>query len=191
MIMNRVSRVILVITLASVLILGLVVSGCPGEPEQSVVALGEITGVSMDPAQSPQPSQPAPDFQFQTPEGQSTSLSQLKGQLVLVNFWATWCGPCTYEMPFLQQFYQEHPGDEVVLLAINVQESPSQVAEFMQSRGFSFTVLLDSQADVAQRYNVRGIPTTFFIDREGIIQQIHVGAFQSQAEIESILSELE
>jgi cytochrome c biogenesis protein CcmG/thiol:disulfide interchange protein DsbE len=189
--MNWVSRVILAITLASILILGLVVSGCSSEPEQSVVTLAEITGVSTDSAQIPQSGRPAPDFQFQTPEGQSTSLSELKGQLVLVNFWATWCGPCTYEMPFLQQFYQEHPGGEVVLLAINVQESPSQVAEFMQDRGFSFTVLLDSGADVTQRYNIRGIPTTFFIDRDGIIQEIHVGAFQSQAEIESILSGLE
>ena len=78
-----------------------------------------------------------------------------------------------------------------MLLAVNIGESASQVAEFMQSQGLSFTVLLDSQAAVAQKYNVMGIPTSFFIDKEGIIQEIKVGAFQSQAEIESILNKLE
>jgi len=193
--MNIVSRVIPVIALAAVLTLGLVVSGCPGEPEQNSeqngFALGRITGVSTDSTQSPQVGELAPDFYFETPEGASSSLSQLQGTPVLVNFWATWCGPCAYEMPHLQQFYDERQGDEVVLLTINIQEGSSQVSQFMQSKGFSFPVLLDGEATLAQRYNIRGIPTTLFIDKESVIQEIKIGAFQSQAEIESILGQLD
>ena len=176
--------------LALVLVLGLVVSGCPGESGQNDFALGRITGVATDSTHLPQTGQPAPDFYFETPEGESSSISQLKGRPVLVNFWATWCVPCRGEMPYLQQIYEEWPADELAVLTVNVAESPSQVEEFIQSQGLSFTVLLDSGADVAQRYNVRGIPTTFFIDKDGIIQEIKIGPFQSPAEIETILDQL-
>jgi peroxiredoxin len=189
--MSKLSRVILVIALAAAIALGLVVSGCPGGSGQNGLALGRITGIDTGATQPPQTGQPAPDFYFETPEGQSTSLSQLQGTPVLLNFWATWCGPCRYEMPFLQQIHQERPGDELALLAVNVGESSSQVGQFLDSTGFSFTVLLDKQAAVAQRYNVLGIPATFFIDKEGIIQNIQVGAFQSQADIETILDQLD
>ncbi len=183
--------------LAILLALGLVVSGCPGQSTdnggatgQNGFALGKITGIATDSTQPPQAGQPAPDFYFETPEGGPSSLSQLKGKPVLVNFWATWCGPCTYEMPFLQQLYEDWPGDELVLLTVNVAEGSSQVSQFMQSQGFSFTVLLDGEAAVAQRYNIRGIPTTLFIDNNGVIQEIKIGAFQSKADIEAILSQL-
>jgi len=145
----------------------------------------------MDSTQSPQVGELAPDFYFETPEGEPSSISQLWGKPVLINFWATWCGPCRYEMPYLQQVYEDWPEEALVLLTINVGERSSQVAQFMQSQGLSFPVLLDSEGDVAQRYNVRGIPTTVFIDKYGFIQNVNVGSFQSQAEIESILSKLD
>jgi len=160
---------ILVILLA----LGLVATSCPAE------------------APAPEIGKLAPDFELDTLDGQTLVLSQLKGKPVLLNFWATWCGPCRYEMPFLQQIDQGWPEEELVLLTINIKESSSQIAQFLQSEGLSFTVLLDSQAAVAQQYNVMGIPTTFFIDKEGVIQEIKIGSFQSQAEIEAILSQLD
>jgi thiol-disulfide isomerase/thioredoxin len=181
----------LAVILAIVLALGLVVSGCPGNSGQNGIALGRITGIDANATQPPQTDQPAPDFYFENPEGEPTSLGQLKGQTVMVNFWATWCSPCTYEMPFLQQIYEDWPEDTLVLLAINIQESSSDVSQFMQSQGFSFPVLLDSKGNVARRYNVTGIPTTFFIDKENVIQNVHVGSFQSQAEIETILSKID
>jgi thiol-disulfide isomerase/thioredoxin len=184
--------------LAIALALGLAATSCPGQSTtnggttgQNGFALGEITGIATDSTQPPQTGQPAPDFYFETPEGDPSSLSQLKGRPVLVNFWATWCGPCRYEMPFLQQIYEDWPGDELAMMTINVAESSSDVSQFMQSEGFSFTVLLDGEAAVAQRYNVQGIPTTLFIDKEGIIQNVHVGSFRSQAEIETIVSQLD
>jgi thiol-disulfide isomerase/thioredoxin len=194
--MSRVSRIVLTAALAAALALGL--SGCPGQPAtdggttgQNGIAVGRITGIDAGATQPPQAGELAPDFYFENPEGENTSLSQLQGTPVLVNFWATWCGPCRYEMPFLQQIHQDWPVGELVLLAVNVGESSSQVGQFMESAGFSFNVLLDQQTAVAQRYNVLGIPTTFFIDKEGVIQEIQVGAFQSQAEIETILDQLD
>lgn len=134
--------------------------------------------------------EPAPDFQFEGPDGQILSLSDLQGGPVLLNFWATYCPPCAYEMPYLQQVWDGWQGAGLILLAINIGESPPDVENFMQSRGLSLPVLLDSEGAIAARYDVLSIPTTFFIDSEGIIQHIKVGSFQSAAEIESILSQL-
>ena len=156
-----------------ILTLGMLLAGCAG-------------GTS----QNPWIGKPAPDFQLSTLNGQPVSLSDLRGKPVLVNFWATWCLPCRGEMPYIQQIYDEWQAKGLVLLAINIGESPSQVAKFMQSQGLSLPVLLDGKGNIAVMYNVRAIPTTFFIDRDGIIKDMKVGAFQSKAEIESSLSKL-
>jgi peroxiredoxin len=156
-----------------------------------LLALG-LTAISCScQSEAPEIGKKAPAFELATLDGQTVALSELKGRPVLLNFWASYCGPCVHEMPYLQQVYEERQGEELALLAVNIGESPSQAAEFMQSYGFSFTVLLDSQATVAQKYNIIGIPTTFFIDKGGIIQKIKIGYFQSQAEIENILSEID
>jgi peroxiredoxin len=132
----------------------------------------------------------APDFELNTLDGQTVSLSELRGTPVLVNFWATWCGPCTYEMPFLQQVYDEWQQGELVMLAVNIGENANAVTSFMESYSLSLTVLLDATMEVALSYNIQYIPTTFFIDEKGTIQDIKVGAFSSVEEIESILSQL-
>jgi thiol-disulfide isomerase/thioredoxin len=134
--------------------------------------------------------EPAPGFQFQGPGGQPVSLSDLQGSPLLLNFWATWCGPCRMGMPYLQQIWDEWQEDGLLLLAINIGESPSDVEGFMQGQGFSFPVLLDSEGAIAEQYGIQAIPTTFFIDSDGIIQEVKVGAFQSMAEIEDSLSRL-
>jgi cytochrome c biogenesis protein CcmG/thiol:disulfide interchange protein DsbE len=141
-------------------------------------------------SEAPEIGKPAPDFQLNTLDGQTVTLSELRGIPVLVNFWTTWCDPCRSEMPYLQQVYEEWQEKGLVLLAINIGESPSQVAMFMQSQGLSLPVLLDSEENIAVMYNVRAIPTTFFIDEDGIIQHITTGAFRSKEAIESILSQL-
>ncbi len=185
--MNKTLTAILTIVIS----LGILFAGCGGEAEQNGSALGRITGVSMDSTQSPQAGELAPDFYFETPEGEPSSLTTLQGSPVLLNFWATWCPPCREEMPYLQQIWDGWQEKGLVLLAINIGESPSDVESFMQSQGLSFPVLLDSSGAIATQYDIRNIPTTFFIDSEGIIQHIKVGAFQSKAEIESILSQLD
>ena len=168
--MNR-----LKIILSLVLISGLLLAGC-----------------SAGTGQSPSPGKQAPDFQLPDLEGQPVSLSSFRGQPVLLNFWASWCGPCRYEMPFLQEIHEEWTGKSpsVVILAVNIGESPSEVNEFMNSYNLSFPVLLDTEGNVARMYNVRGIPTTFLIDIDGTIQGIKVGAFSNKTEIEKNLSKI-
>jgi len=153
-----------------------------------LIVLGSITTACQ--SEAPQVGKPAPDFQLNTLDGQPISLSDLKGKPVLINFWQIRCPSCRMQMPYIQQVYDEWQAKGLVLLAINIGERPSQVAEFMQSQGLSFPVLLDSEGKIAQQYSIPGIPTTFFIDRDGIIQDIRIGAFQSKAEIESSLSKL-
>ena len=172
--MNKMLKVTLVIILA----LGLIIAGCSAgcSPEA--------------PAPVPQVGKPAPDFQFNNPEGQSVSLSDSQGNPVLINFWQIRCPPCRSEMPYIQQVYDEWHSKGLVVLAINIGESPSQIKEFMQSQGLSLPVLLDMQGKVAEQYNIWYIPTTFFIDKDGIIQAIRVGAFPSKAAIERSLSKI-
>jgi len=164
--MNRMLRAILVI----LFVLGSITTACQSE--------------------APQVGKPAPDFQAQTLDGQSVSLSDLKGKAVIVNFWATSCGYCVYEMPFLQEIHDEWSDRGLVVLAINIGESASKITSFMQGQRLSLPVLLDSEGNIARKYNIPGIPTSFFIDKDGIIQDMKVGPFQSKAEIESSLSKL-
>ena len=175
--MDRVLKVILVIILALTLVSGLATVGC---------------SVGFSPAQGPQVGKLAPDFQLQSLDGQTVSLSDLRGKPVLINFWASWCGPCRFEMPLLQEIFEEKEWSDkgLVILAINLGEDPSRVERFMKSYGFSFLTLLSAGQDVALEYNIRSIPATFFIDKEGIIQDIKVGVFSSKAEIERRLSKI-
>lgn len=108
----------------------------------------------------------------------------------MLNFWATWCGPCVFEIPFIQSIFEESSDTGLVILAVNIGEAPPTVRDFMQSGNFSFPVLLDTSQDVALEYNVRGILTTFLIDKNGIIQVIIVGAFSSMLEIKRSLSKI-
>ncbi len=156
-----------------------------------VIGLGILfAGCGGGTPKSPQVGELAPDFQFQVGE-QPISLSDLQGAPVLLNFWATYCPPCREEMPYLQQIYDEWQEKGLFLLAVNIGESSSDIESFMQSRGLSLPVLLDSNGALAGQYGVTGIPATFFIGKDGIVQKVKVGAFQSAAEIESILNQLD
>ena len=149
-----------------------------------------ITGCSAGTNQKPVIGKPAPDFQLKNLDGQSISLSDFRGKPVLINFWASWCQPCVYEMPFIQEVFEEWSGQGLVVLTINIGESSSKAKTFMESHDLSFPVLLDTKQDVAEKYNIRGIPTTFFIDENGIIKRMKIGAFISAAEIENSLSKI-
>ena len=133
--------------------------------------------------------QTAPDFTLFNPAGQPVSLSDYAGQVVLVNHWATWCPPCKAEMPDLNRFYETYRARGVVVLAVNSQENAATVNQFITANGFTFPVLLDSEGEVMARYNVRGLPTTFIIDRSGAIHFIRSGAVTYQ-ELEKIVQPL-
>jgi cytochrome c biogenesis protein CcmG, thiol:disulfide interchange protein DsbE len=129
------------------------------------------------------------DFTLQTIRGQELSLSQFRGQPVLVNFFATWCGPCKSEMPALQAVYERYMPQGLVLLAIDMEESQADVTAFASSMGLSFPILLDSKGNIASQYGARSIPRTFFIDSTGVIRRVSIGAI-SEKELTSGIDEL-
>jgi len=133
----------------------------------------------------------APDFTLQNLDEQDVTLSDFRGKIVMINFWATWCVPCKAEMPYIQAISESRPADELAILAINLQEPAPTVQSFLDSEGFTFLLLLDTVGGVASEYHVSNIPMTFFIDTEGIIQEVKLGSFSSQEEIENILISLQ
>ena len=110
----------------------------------------------------------APDFALATPDGkQNLSLASLRGKVVLLNFWATWCPPCREEMPSMERLSQEFKDQGLAVVAVDLQESPKQVARFMKDFRLSFPAALDADGKVAARYQVRALPSTFLVDRAG------------------------
>jgi peroxiredoxin len=185
--MNKMLKIILPVMLISVLL----IAGCSGGPAPDISGIGLITACDEYTGQGLQAGDPAPDFQFQNAAGEPVALSDFRGNVVMINFWATWCGYCKMEMPYIQQVYDEWQEKGLVLLAIDLGEDADTVAKFIQEQGLSFPVLLDSDMKVATQYKVASLPTTLFIDKDGIIQGIQVGAFSSKEVIESVLSLLD
>ena len=134
----------------------------------------------------------APDFTLETLDGESVRLSDLHGQAILVNFWATWCPPCRSEMPAFQQAYADYEDEGFVILAVNatLQDNPSDIAAFIEEFDLSFPIVLDTEGTVNQLYQVRSLPTSFFIDKEGVISEVVIGGPIAEALIRSRIEEL-
>lgn len=130
---------------------------------------------SLTPAPAPVEGAPAPDFTLSDLGGNSVRLSSLRGEVVLINFWATWCAPCRLEMPGIEAAYQAHQADGLRVLAVNLDESPETVGAFVDELGLTFTVLLDPGYKVNDLYRVRAYPTTYVVDRDGVIAKLHLG----------------
>ena len=130
----------------------------------------------------PKPGLQAPDFTLQTLDGKVVTLSELRGQPVLVNMWASWCTPCKYEMPAIQEVYEEFKDQGFVVLAVNLTKKDvlSSVKSFVEEHQLSFSILLDQDGWVEETYQLRGLPTSFFIDRDGIIQSVVIGGPMSE-----------
>ncbi|RME44340.1 MAG: TlpA family protein disulfide reductase [Chloroflexi bacterium] len=120
--------------------------------------------------------QPAPAFTLRDVEGTEVTLKDFRGRPVLINFWATWCAPCRSEMPIIEEAYQQHQDEGLIVLAIDVQENPELARTFAGWLGISFTILDDGAGDVARLYRVTAFPTSFFVDRNGVIRAWQVGA---------------
>ncbi|EEL86816.1 thiol:disulfide interchange protein [Bacillus cereus] len=135
----------------------------------------------------------APDFELTKLDGAKVKLSDLKGKKVILNFWATWCGPCQQEMPDMEAFYKEHK-ENVEILAINYTPSEKgggeeKVRNFAKEKGITFPILLDKNIDVTTAYKVITIPTSYFIDTKGVIQDKFIGPM-TQKEMEKRVAKL-
>lgn len=123
---------------------------------------------------APELGQPAPDFELSVLDGETVSLKEFRGRFVLLDFWATWCGPCRQSMPLLEHLQQEHP-DDLVLLAVNLSEADDTVRDYLRSEGLSVTVLMDRDGSVGRAYGVSEIPTQVLIDPKGQTAYRQVG----------------
>ncbi len=130
----------------------------------------------------------APDFTVLSLKGQSVTLKNLRGKWLMLVFWEAKCGACRSEMPHLQEYFQSRANDEPLLLAVNVREKEAFVQTYVESQGLTFTVLLDSMGVVATKYKIKGFPTAFLIDADGIIKKEIKQVLESAGEIEDIVN---
>lgn len=117
----------------------------------------------------------APDFTLPAMSGDKVTLSDLRGQVVLINFWATWCGPCRKEMPLLEQLYQRYNRLGFTLLGVNVEKNPNDARAWLRETPVSFPVLFDSDSTVSKMYEVVAMPSTVLVDRAGNVRFLHHG----------------
>ena len=118
---------------------------------------------------------PAPAFQLNANTGKPLALADFRGQIVLLNFWATWCGPCRQEMPILEQLNRQYHGKGVTLLGINVEPDSAAAVDWLKATPVSFPILFDVDSKVSNLYEVAGMPNTVIIDRKGLVRYIHRG----------------
>ena len=121
------------------------------------------------------PSAAAPDFTLRAMNGPNLRLAEQRGRVVMVNFWATWCGPCRQEMPQLDRLYQKYRASGFVLLGVNVDDDARKAADVAAKLGVSFPVLLDTDKVVSKLYDLSTMPSTVLIDREGKVRYVHRG----------------
>jgi thiol-disulfide isomerase/thioredoxin len=131
--------------------------------------------------------EPAPDFTLPDLDGRAVALSDFRGQPVMVNFWATWCKPCKVEMPLFTHAYERNQDKGLVVLAVDVQEKPEDVREHVQMEGMALPVVLDREGQASTIYRVRGLPSTFFVDENGVLVEAVRGAIKTRAELIPLL----
>lgn len=127
----------------------------------------------------------APDFSLPLVDGGTFSLAAQRGKPVVLNFWATWCGPCQRELPAIQRA-AEHYGEDVVFVGVDQGETAEAVQRYVDKLGLTFEIPMDGDGEIGFQYNVKGLPTTFFIDREGIIRSYWMGEMNSMTLAENI-----
>lgn len=134
----------------------------------------------------------APDFELSTPAGETIKLSDLRGQAVLINLWATWCPPCRAEMQTIETVYNEYKDQGFTVLAVNMtyQDDPNAVMPFVDEQRLTFPILLDTTGEMGNAYQLKSLPSSYFIDREGIIQEVVIGGPMAEALLRTRIEDL-
>jgi len=134
-----------------------------------------LLALSMGAGAAPSTPTPAPDFTLPARDGGEVRLSDLKGQVVMINFWATWCGPCRQEMPLLEQLQKKYEPLGFTLLGVNVEPDSAAAAAWLKGVSVTFPILYDTRNSVAESFGVQGMPSSVFVDREGRVRYVHRG----------------
>jgi peroxiredoxin len=119
--------------------------------------------------------EPAPDFTLKSRQGDNLRLEDFRGQVVMLNFWASWCGPCRQEMPLMDDIYQQYKDLGFTVLAVNVDENRDEAHRFLDKVPVTYPILYDPESQVSEQYNVQAMPTTVMIDRNGNARFVHYG----------------
>lgn len=117
----------------------------------------------------------APDFTLKSHSGQNIRLSEYRGEVVLINFWASWCGPCRQEMPLLDELHNQYNALGFTVLGVNVEQDPYQARKLLKDMPVSFPVLFDDRSVVSKQYDVIAMPSTVLVDRNGNMRYLHKG----------------
>ena len=118
---------------------------------------------------------PAPEFQLASAGGKPVSLTQYKGQVVMINFWATWCGPCRTEMPVLEQLHKKYKPMGFTMIGVNVEPDSAGAVDWLKATPVTFPILFDTDSKVSKLYAVSGMPSTVIVDRKGNLRYLHRG----------------
>jgi peroxiredoxin len=185
----RPKRVLLLLGLTTAIMLAVAACAPPSEAT-SVVKLGSVTDYRSDKTQPLAKDSPAPDFQFTMPDGRKMFLNDLRGNVVLLNFWGVNCPYCVQEMPYLQKAYDDLSQQGVVILGINTGDSEKAVRNFVSSKSIGFPIVLDPKVYASTLYDARYLPTTVIIDKTGNIRIGRIGAYENADQITAELSDL-
>ena len=140
-----------------------------------LLAVAALAVVSSGAGAAVTPSAGAPDFTLPSLDGPNLRLQEQRGRVVMINFWATWCGPCRVEMPHLSKLYEKYRGSGFTVLAVNIDEDPHKAASLAKQLGMRFPVLLDTEKKVSRLYDLSTMPSTVLVDRDGRVRFVHRG----------------
>jgi peroxiredoxin len=147
----------------------------PAVCRNTAIALAIALSMSVSQAAMPPAGSTAPDFTLKSSSGRNLKLSEFRGQVVMINFWATWCGPCRQEMPLLNRIQEQYRKAGFILLGVNIDDRPEAAQSMARDLGVSFPVLFDTEKRVSRLYDVNAMPSTVLIDRDGKVRYIHLG----------------
>ncbi|VAW78316.1 hypothetical protein MNBD_GAMMA13-676 [hydrothermal vent metagenome] len=144
--------------------------------KSGVYALGMAAILALNPANADTTTEgPAPDFALKNNSGKNLRLSEFRGEVVMINFWASWCAPCRQEMPLLEELYSQYQPMGFTILGVNVEEDSSKAKQMLRDIPVSFPILFDNNSKVSKLYNVVAMPSTVLVDRNGNVRYLHQG----------------
>ena len=138
----------------------------------ALIAFGLAQASSVDPLRN---GAPAPAFELGSNAGKNVKIADYKAQVVLLNFWASWCGPCRKEMPILEQLHKQYKSKGFTMVGVNVEPDSSEALGFLKATPVSFPILFDKDSKVSKLYAVQGMPNTVILDRKGNVRYVHRG----------------